>query len=63
MDGMTVGELRAFLADMPEDALVLVNRKGYNIITSSNPIADMVYMLTKTTDRENETIVLVYDLK
>lgn len=62
MGGMTVGQLRSFLADMPEDALVLVNRKGYNIITSSNPIADMVYMFTKSTGREGETVILIYNL-
>lgn len=62
MGGMTVGQLRAFLADIPVDTPVVACRKGDNIIADSVPIADMVYMFTKSTDGESETAVLVYDL-
>ena len=62
MGGMTVGQLRAFLADIPVDTPVVACRKGGNIIADNVPIADMVYMFTKSTDSESETAVLVYDL-
>ena len=62
MDGMTVGQLRAFLADIPVDTPVVACRKGDNIITDNVPIADMVYMFTKATDKESETVVLLYEL-
>ena len=62
MDRMTVGELRAFLADIPVDTPVEACRIGDNIITDTVPVTDMVYMYTKGTDDESETVVLLYEL-
>lgn len=62
MDGMTVGQPRAFLADIPVDTPVVACRKGGNIISDNVPIGDMVYMFTKAADKESETVVLLYDL-
>lgn len=62
MDRMTVGELRAFLADIPVDTPVVACRKGDNIIAHTVPVSDTVYMFIKSTDRESETVVLIYNL-
>lgn len=62
MGGMTVGQLRSFLADIPVDAPVVVCRKGDNIIEDTVTVSDTVYMFTKSIDRESETVVLIYNL-
>lgn len=62
MDGMTVGQLMDFLADIPVDTPVVACRKGDNIIADTVPVSDMVYMFTKPTGRESETVILIYNL-
>lgn len=59
MGEMTVGQLRSFLAEYPEEAKISVCLQGENIFKDSCFLTDAMYTYCR---RENkEEIILIYE--